>query len=282
MSQNIEGLCLSSGGIKLFLHLGALDFFYEKNLLHSIKYYSGCSAGALVCALLCIGYTPKEILVYMCKNDYTECFSSVSPLSLINKYGLIDTTKAKIYLESMIIQKFGYVPTFKELYEQTNKVLYCASCIINKEYVKKEYLSKYSTPNMSILNGVLASCSIPILFSRYEIDNDVYIDGAVFDRIPLKPLVKKGLKNIIVISFETDKRDNDIDSILGYFKTLTSILIKNELKYNEYEGCHYRIKCDTISQYSFSVTKNERIQMFLDSKEQTKKMYDRKNKVKND
>ena len=278
----MEGICLSSGGIKLFLHLGALDYFYEKNLLQDVKYYSGCSAGSLVCALLCIGYTPKEILVYMCKNDYVECFSNISPLCLINKYGLIDTTKAKIYLENMIIQKFGYVPTFQELYNTTNKVLYCATCRINKEYIKKEYLSKYSNPNMSILNGILASCSIPILFSRYEINNDIYIDGAVFDKIPLKPLVKKGLKNIIIISFEIDNKINDIDSILGYFKTLTSILIRNELKYKEYEKCHYKIKYDNISQYSFNLTKNDRIKMFIDSKEQVYKLYLKKNKVKND
>jgi len=42
-----------------------------------------------------------------------------------------------------------------------------------------------------ILDRVLASDAIPVLFEPVEIDGDLYIDGGVVDNFPVTPLVKK-------------------------------------------------------------------------------------------
>ena len=42
----------------------------------------------------------------------------------------------------------------------------------------------------SVLDAVLASAAIPVLFDPVEIDGDLYVDGGVLDNFPLKPLAK--------------------------------------------------------------------------------------------
>jgi predicted acylesterase/phospholipase RssA len=60
-TELFKGLCISSGGMKGLYYLGVLDYYYEKKLLDNVKYYAGTSIGSLICLLLIIGYTPKEI-----------------------------------------------------------------------------------------------------------------------------------------------------------------------------------------------------------------------------
>ena len=64
-----DTLVLSGGGVNGILELGALQYCNDKNLLSSIKTYVGTSIGSIICYLLIIGYTPVEIIVYLCTHN---------------------------------------------------------------------------------------------------------------------------------------------------------------------------------------------------------------------
>ena len=67
--NSYDTLVLSGGSIKGIILLGSLQYFYDNDCLNEVKTYIGTSAGAIICYLLCIGYTPTEILVYLCVHD---------------------------------------------------------------------------------------------------------------------------------------------------------------------------------------------------------------------
>ena len=67
-----DTLVLSGGSSKGIMTLGALQYLYDNFLLKNIKNYIGTSAGAMICYLLAIGYTPVEIIVYICKHQLLE------------------------------------------------------------------------------------------------------------------------------------------------------------------------------------------------------------------
>ena len=56
-------LLLSGGSVKTFASIGALQYLYDKNLICNVETLVGTSAGAILCYLLAIGYTPGEIMV---------------------------------------------------------------------------------------------------------------------------------------------------------------------------------------------------------------------------
>lgn len=61
---------------------------------------------------------------------------------------------------------------------------------------------KDDVPNGSLMGFVAASANHPS-FERYVIDGDEYIDGAVYDNIPVEPLYLRGYRKIIAINLHT-------------------------------------------------------------------------------
>lgn len=61
---------------------------------------------------------------------------------------------------------------------------------------------KDDVPKGSLMSFVAASANHPS-FERYVIDGEEYIDGALYDNIPIQPLYHKGYRRIIAINLHT-------------------------------------------------------------------------------
>ncbi|MDF2673740.1 MAG: patatin-like phospholipase family protein [Clostridiales bacterium] len=75
---------------------------------------------------------------------------------------------------------------------------------------------KEDIPKGQMVDYLLASSCFPA-FKRYEIDDKKFIDGGVYDNIPISLMMEKGIKNIIVvdvsgpgISRKVDTKDTNI------------------------------------------------------------------------
>ena len=75
-----------------------------------------------------------------------------------------------------------------------------------KHYIKHEAQVKYSPiwqqDKDHIYKQVLASCSIPVVFSPTNIDGKQYFDGGVYDNVPVAPLIEGGCDRIIVLHLD--------------------------------------------------------------------------------
>ncbi len=159
------GIVLSGGGARGFAHLGVLQALNEAGIYPDV--ISGTSAGALAGVLYADGFTPKEILKLMNSGSRLDFMRPTLP-----REGLLQISGIAKILKTNLRAK-----TFEEL-----KVpLYVSTTDLNNG--KAVYFSKGN-----LLDPVIASASIPVLFQPVIINNIYYVDGGVLDNLPLKPI----------------------------------------------------------------------------------------------
>lgn len=162
------GLVLSGGGARGFAHLGVIQALNDAGIYPDV--ISGTSAGALAGVLYADGHTPKDIRKIMNSGSRLDFMRPALP-----REGLLQIGGVIKILKNCLRAK-----TFEEL-----KIpLYVSATDLNNG--KAVYFSKGD-----LLNPVIASASIPVLFQPVMINNICYVDGGVLDNLPVKPIEKK-------------------------------------------------------------------------------------------
>jgi len=159
------GLVLSGGGARGFAHLGLIQALNDAGIFPDI--ISGTSAGALVGVLYADGYSPKEILQLMNHGSRLDFMRPAMP-----REGLLQISGIQKILKTHLRAK-----TFKDL-----KIpLFVSATDINNG--KPVYFSEGE-----LIDPVIASASIPVLFQPVKINDISYVDGGVLDNLPVHPI----------------------------------------------------------------------------------------------
>jgi hypothetical protein len=176
-------LILSGGCMKTISTLGSLQYCYETNLLSNIETYVGTSAGAMICFFLAIGYTPIEIITYLCVNNvFKDVVLDIR--GMLNHTGAVSYAIVQDTLEKMTISKIGYLPTFTDIKNLFNKNLVITTYNFTKGEL--EYLNFDNTPTMPVLVALRMTSSLPLVFEPFEYMKNVYIDGGIVENFPLR------------------------------------------------------------------------------------------------
>lgn len=206
---------------------GAMGFYGLLGALHSqvnldtLEEISGSSAGAL--ASLC--FILQVPLIKCLEVDVT---SIIKPniKTFLSEYGFISRTKVLKFL----IEFFGRDYTFQELFEITGKIFHISvsSLTFNKVY----YLSVKNAPSTSVLETLLTSISVPLLFVPQMNGPDMLVDGSVYEFIPGGPFI--GRENeVLEISLEAETTPNlkHRKGILTYFLTILRSIMGLRMSY---------------------------------------------------
>lgn len=119
MNENIseyDTLVLSGGSLNNITILGSLQYLKDNDMINNIQTYIGTSSGAIICYLLIIGYTPIEIIVYLCINN--QLFEKLKCFDLLNAIrgeGGVSFLYIADQIEKMTIEKIGRLLTLKDL-----------------------------------------------------------------------------------------------------------------------------------------------------------------------
>jgi NTE family protein len=169
------GLVLSGGAVRGIAHLGVLQALEEKKI--KIDIIAGASAGALAGAFIAEGYHSGEILEIFLKKKIFEIMSIAVPRTgLFKVERLKSILKSQLKTENIEDLKIPLVISATNFYEG-----------------KIEYFDKGP-----LVETLIASASIPILFELAKLNNKVYIDGGIMDNLPIKPIRDKCEKLIAV------------------------------------------------------------------------------------
>jgi NTE family protein len=162
------GLVLSGGGARGFAHLGVIQALNDAGIFPDV--ISGTSAGALAGVLYADGHTPKEIQKIMNSGSRLDFMRPALPREgLLQIGGIIKILKASLHAKSFDELK---IPLFVTATDLNNG--------------KAVYFSKGE-----LLDPVIASASIPVLFQPVIINNICYVDGGVLDNLPIRPIENK-------------------------------------------------------------------------------------------
>ncbi len=229
------GIALSGGGVRGFAHLGVLKALNEKGIYPEV--IAGTSAGALAGIFYADGYSPEESFEIF----YHNSLFHFTQVAIPNK-GLLSMEKV-----SKILKKTIRANTFDEL-----KIpLYVATANLNDGVI--EYFHQGS-----IIDKVIASACIPVLFKPQIIDGKTFVDGGVFDNLPLEP-IKDQCKKLIGSHVNPTGKEKNLDSIFRIGERafhLTVDTISKEKK----ELCDLFIEAAGLCNYGmFSLDKGREI-----------------------
>jgi NTE family protein len=167
------GLVLSGGAARGYAHLGVLKALEENELKPDI--ISGVSAGAIAAAFYAKGFSPEETV---------ELFQSINLKDILNirpsKKGLLKTDGLKKLLQNHL---------GKTKIEDLELPVVIAATNLNEG---KTHYFKHG----NLVDAVLASCSIPVVFNAVKMESNLFIDGGVTNNFPLEPLEGKCKKII--------------------------------------------------------------------------------------
>ena len=274
VSINFDTLVISGGSSKGILTLGGLQYAYDNYILNNINTYIGTSSGAMICFLLLIGYTPIEIIIYICTHQLLEKMQHFNVVAMLNGNGAMSFGNIYEQIEKMTIDKLGYLPTFEDIHKKYNKTLICVTYNLTDN--KTEYISHETHPQLPCLIALKMSSNLPLIFENYKYGNKFYIDGGISDNFAIDIGDKKGDKVLgLVISSNNESFNTGSDSnILEYIYKLIFIPISQS---TEYKIQHATKKCkiirldyDKLKFFTFNINSKEKLDIFSSGYEQFK------------
>lgn len=215
------GLVLSGGGAKGAYQAGAWRALCESGFNKYIKIYSGTSIGALNCALIQLKNWKEISEIWLNYNlnkvfltdgvDLGDILKAIMAVrsgkkiefnGLFSRDGLIDLLdKAGIEkLENEILDFYLTVANITEIPQEKR----CTETALNWYNGKKtgftQYIHLKDADKSFIVDMLLATSAIPVVYPPEEIGGQYYVDGGINDNLPVAPIYRRGFKKIIAIS----------------------------------------------------------------------------------
>ena len=219
------GYALSGGGAKGFAHLGAIKALEERKLKPDI--IAGTSAGALAGVFYADGYSPDEVVDMFRNTKFKQFVELTLPTS-----GLFRPTGLNSFLKKNLRAK-----TFEQL-----QIPFTA---VATDWEKGKYVAFSEGDNL--VEAVVASCCVPLIFSPAKIDGRYYVDGGLFKNLPASIIREKcnvlfGV-NVTMIMPPEDKNN------LKYFaeRTFTMMATSNTLP--DKKLCNVLIETEGLNKY---------------------------------
>ena len=155
-----------------------------------------------------------------------------------------------------------------ELYQSTQKTLVVSVTNLTERHV--EYYSYISTPKLSCLNAVRASCSIPGLFKPVRRGGSIYIDGSILDNLPIQIIDDNfsPLLGIVVSGNNINVNDSDPNNFITYMGGIVALPINaltNQTILNLQSNCNIlELSVTSIAPWEFVINNKTRQDLFFE------------------
>ncbi|MDR2123214.1 MAG: patatin-like phospholipase family protein [Flavobacteriaceae bacterium] len=219
------GITLGGGGAKGFAHLGVIQALNDRGLYPDI--ISGTSAGAFAGVLYADGNSPRDIISFFKEMSFTQ-FAQFS----IPKGGVFKSTPFYSFLNKHLKAK-----TFEELK---------LSMYVTATDIERGELEYFNSGDL--IPAVIASCSIPVIFTPVEINKRYYVDGGLIKKFPVSILRPKCEKiiGVNVSPVAVSKYKNTINYVAERaFRHMSNANVLQDRKL-----CNYLIESEVLCKYS--------------------------------
>jgi len=260
LKKNPSILILSGGGIKGLAYIGVLRALEKLNLLKNFKTFVGTSIGALICALLVIGYDQLELEKFSVNFN----FDKVTKLNFINfleTYGLDDGEYLEIVIRTLIKKKLNYDKiTLGELYAKTNKTFIAVATCLNDG--KTHYLHHQSHPEMPLYVAIRISMCLPLFYVPIKYNNRYYADGGCTSNFAID-LFKHCIDDVLGFYIGNKTYINDFKNFPTYLYCLMDIITGNGRRtYEMYKHRSIYLHIDNVSATDFEISLKKKKELF--------------------
>jgi NTE family protein len=181
LSGKAVGLVLSGGAAKGFAHIGVFRALEEAGI--PVDFVGGTSIGAIMGALVARGW-PGERIRDRCREVFKK--NPTSDLNLVPRVSIFKGRK----LEQLLRENFGgwYI-------EDCWLNFFCVSCNLTRNLPHVHHSGL-------LTDALRASISIPGVFPPYELNNELYVDGGVFDNMPVALMRRQGAGVLVAVDLQ--------------------------------------------------------------------------------
>ena len=159
------GISFSGGGARATAHIGVIQALNEKGI--KADFVTGTSGGAIVGAMYAAGLSVQQMLKFAEEGSLLKLFKAKLPIR-----GLTSLA----YLGKLLNQ---YID--KDSFEALDIPLTVVASNLLTGH--KELIN-----SGKLYEAVMASCAIPLIFKPINIKGQLYVDGGIFDNMPVVPL----------------------------------------------------------------------------------------------
>lgn len=233
--MTIKHLVLCGGGPVGIVIYSAFKELINKNIINfkEIKSIYSTSIGAFISFIILLNIEWQWIDDFIIKRPWEELFnfSSIDYFNLFFTKGLCDKEFFINCLKSLFLTAdIDINITLKEFYDLNKIEWHIFTSNLNK--FTKVDLNYKTHPDLSVIDAITMSSSIPIIIKPPYYNNEYYLDGGLFCNNPANECLftEKCLENEI-FCFVNDKR-NPIDLSNNYYKNIENEIINDEISNN--------------------------------------------------
>lgn len=234
-----SNLVLSGGALRAVGLLGAVKYLEELDILKNIKQYVGTSAGSIISFLIIIGYNSSEIINLLSnKVDFLTDFDFNNLTNILEDYGIDDCSRNKKILEEYLSKKINKNKiTFLEFTKKFGINLIVTGTNLTTR--QTDYFNVDNYPDMNVIDALLISSCIPLIYKPIEYNNCLYIDGGIYDNLPLKYFKENANETlgIYVQTYYSNKNENFYNYFTNIISSVMDKLSYDEVLKNNYNIC---------------------------------------------
>ena len=240
-------LILAPGAMGIFAYLGALSAMG----LESIEEVAGASAGSLLGFFICCGKTLDEIHDFLFGIDLVS-LTKMNIYSFFINFGFISHEPFR-----KVLKDFCGDPTFKDLKKKLYVTAYCLNTM------ETEYFSVDSHPDMSVIDAVCMSMSVPVLFESVKYKGFTYVDGGACENFPMLAFLNKDPKDVVIIRFEKHKKFiPEITNIKDFVSTLINFVISSQSVYVS-PSKTILVDIEGVDIFNFSMDVDDKMKLYV-------------------
>jgi len=211
--KNRLSIVIGSGGVLCAASLGLSRALQREGLVPGMAV--GCSGGSIYAATIALGIQPDEaqrLTLNLFTSDVFDGYTSNLKSALTGETRF--TESSSLIDDTVMFERLQRVFGDKT-FEDAIFPLY----IVATELYSGERVVLSSG---SILDAVRASIAIPMIFSPWQIDGQLLVDGAVCDPLPIDVAIQQGSDVIAAVGFEMPirKRMNSYTAVTTHFNSL--------------------------------------------------------------
>lgn len=214
MNFEPEVLVIGPGAEKGYYEMGALGYLDEIGALSKVKKYAACSIGAMIALLKMVGYSFETAIEKLKLHNTFEVLGNLDLTTLMGG-SLFSSKGIRSLLEKMVKSKLGYIPDLHQLYMATGVEFASIGTNLNRKK-RDTVFSHQNFGDMSCIDAVIISESLPFILPKIEYKGDVYIDGAFSNPYPVD-VYNTGENKILGIYVDDMVYRNKINNNIDYF-----------------------------------------------------------------
>jgi predicted acylesterase/phospholipase RssA len=159
-------LVFEGGGVRGTVYIGAIQALEELEIMPQITRLAGSSAGSLIAACVCMGYTSAELKSMITKNwPKLELPRWIDiGIRIAKSKGIIPVNSLRHCAQQLIEFKgHSSTITLRQLYTKTQKDLVIVATNLNTR--KLEYFHHTHYPDTLLVDAIVCSMAIPFFFT---------------------------------------------------------------------------------------------------------------------